>query len=67
MVPADPQHHTSHGHVHHQAHPHAHGPAAPHPAQVATWSLLRMPATARLGAAVIACAALWAVVLIAMR
>jgi hypothetical protein len=65
MVPADPQHHTFHGHVH--PHPHAHGPAAPHPAQVASWSLLRMPAAARLGTAAIACAALWAVVLIAMR
>jgi hypothetical protein len=65
MVPADPHHDHPHGHGH--THAHAHGPAAPHPAQVAPWSILRMPAAARLAAACAASAALWAVVLLSMR
>jgi hypothetical protein len=59
----DPGHH--HGPAHH--HGHAHGPATPHPAQAAPWSILRMTVTARLAAAFAVSAALWAVVLVAMR
>jgi hypothetical protein len=61
MVPHDHPHDHSHGHAH------SHGPAAPHPAQVATWSILRMPVMARLGAALVVSAALWVAVLLAMR
>jgi hypothetical protein len=62
MVPHDHHHHEhSHGHAH------SHGPAAPHPAQVAPWSILRMPVLARLGAALAVSGALWAAVLLAMR
>jgi len=60
MVPPDP-----HGQHHH--HGHSHGPASPHPAQAATWSILRMPVIARLGAALAVSAALWAAVVLAMR
>jgi hypothetical protein len=60
MVPTDP-----HNHAH--VHVHSHGPASPHPAQAAPWSILRMTVLARLGAAVAASAALWAVVLVSMR
>jgi hypothetical protein len=67
MVPVDQQHHTSVGHLHHHAHPHAHGPASPHPAQAASWSILRMPAMARLAAACAVSAVLWAIVWLAMR
>ncbi|HTO61445.1 MAG TPA: hypothetical protein VMM15_09330 [Bradyrhizobium sp.] len=67
MVPGDQQHHTADGHVHFHDHPHAHGPASPHPAQAAPWSILRMPATARLVAACTVSAALWAIVWLAMR
>jgi hypothetical protein len=66
MVPSEPHHHHHHDHGHHH-HGHSHGPASPHPAQVATWSILRMPVASRLAAAVVVSAALWAVVLIAMR
>jgi hypothetical protein len=51
----------AHGHLHH------HPAASPHPAQPAPWSILRMTLVARLGAALAASAALWAIVLIAMR
>jgi hypothetical protein len=62
-----PHSHT-HDHAHHHhGHSHAHGPAAPHPAQAAPWSILRMTVAARLAAAVAVSAALWAVVLVAMR
>ncbi len=37
------------------------------PAQAATWSILRMPAASRLGAALAVSAGLWAVVWLAMR
>ena len=58
----DPHPH-SHGHV-----PvHSHGPASPHPAQPAPWSILRMAVVARLGAAGMVSAGLWAVVWLAMR
>ena len=58
----DPHSH-SHGHV-----PvHSHGPASPHPAQAAPWSILRMAVLARLGAALLVSAGLWAVVWLAMR
>jgi hypothetical protein len=63
---------TSHGHDHapaHHAHSHthSHGPAAPHPAQAITWSILRMTVLARIAAAAVVSAALWALVWIAMR
>ncbi|HEX2366598.1 MAG TPA: hypothetical protein VHJ00_16450 [Bradyrhizobium sp.] len=64
MVPPDPHDHH-HGHTHH--HGHGHGPAAPHPAQAATWSILRMQAASRLGAALAVSVCLWAVVWLAMR
>jgi len=69
MVPPEshPHHHHGHGHHHGHSHDHTHGPASPHPAQVATWSILRMTVAARLGAALAVSAALWAVVLMAMR
>jgi len=57
-------HPHDHGHAHHH---HAHGPASPHPAQAAPWSILRMAALSRLGAAFVVIAALWAVVWLAMR
>jgi hypothetical protein len=57
----------SHGHDHGRAHVHSHGPASPHPAQVAPWSILRMPVISRLGAALAVSAGLWAVVWLAMR
>jgi hypothetical protein len=60
MVPSDV-------HAHPHPHVHAHGPTSPHPAQLAPWSILRMPVVARLGAACVVSAALWAIVLIAMR
>jgi hypothetical protein len=58
-------HDHDHGHAH--AHAHSHGPATPHPAQAAPWSILRMTLLSRLGAAFVVSAALWAVVLMAMR
>jgi hypothetical protein len=60
----DPGHH---GAGHHHGHTHSHGPATPHPAQAAPWSILRMTVIARLAAACAVSAALWAVVLVAMR
>jgi hypothetical protein len=58
----------SHDHAHHHhGHAHSHGPATPHPAQPAPWSILRMTVAARLAAAFAVSAALWAVVLVAMR
>jgi len=39
----------------------------PHPAQPAPWSILRMTMAARLGAALVVSAGLWAAVLVAMR
>jgi hypothetical protein len=62
-----PHTHThTHSHEHGQ-HVHRHGPASPHPAQAAPWSILRMTVAARLAAALVVSAALWAVVLLAMR
>jgi hypothetical protein len=59
----------SHSHDHGQGHAavHSHGPASPHPAQAASWSILRMTVLARIVAALAVSAALWAVVLLAMR
>jgi hypothetical protein len=54
-------------HSHSHDHAHSHGPATPHPAQAAPWSILRMTLVARLGAALVVSAGLWAVVLMAMR
>ena len=53
-------------HVPHD-HSHRHGAAAPHPPQAAALSILRMTLAARLGAAVLVCAGLWALVWVAMR
>jgi len=65
MVASDPH---SHLHDHgHDLHAHSHGPATPHPAQAAPWSILRMTVVSRLGAALAVSAALWAIVLVAMR
>ena len=58
-------HHPGHDHGH--SHAHSHGPAAPHPAQTTTWSILRMPGVARLGAAAMVSVALWVVVWVSMR
>jgi hypothetical protein len=60
-------HSHSHGDDHGHVHAHSHGPATPHPAQTAPWSILRMTLVSRLGAALVVSAALWAVVLLAMR
>ncbi|WP_315716531.1 MULTISPECIES: hypothetical protein [unclassified Bradyrhizobium] len=60
-------HSHAHGHSHGHGHAHSHGPAAPHPAQPAPWSILRMPVTTRLGAALAASAVLWLIVWLAMR
>ena len=60
-------HDHSHDHAHGHVSVHSHGPASPHPAQAAPWSILRMTVVARLGAALAVSAALWAVVLVAMR
>jgi hypothetical protein len=60
-------HDHSHSHDHHHDHVHSHGLATPHPAQAAPWSILRMTVAARFGAALLVSAALWAVVLVAMR
>jgi hypothetical protein len=54
-------------HHHHHGHAHSHAPATPHPAQAAPWSILRMTVVGRLAAALAVSAALWAVVLVAMR
>jgi hypothetical protein len=57
----------SHPHSHDHGHAHSHGPAAPHPAQAAPWSILRMTVLARVGAALVVSAGLWAIVVLAMR
>ncbi len=59
-------HAHSHDHSHH-GHAHSHGPESPHPSQPAPWSILRMTVPARLAAAVVVSAGLWAVVWLAMR
>jgi len=56
-----------HSHSHCHVPVHSHGPASPHPAQAAPWSILRMAVLARLGAAMMVSAGLWAIVWIAMR
>jgi hypothetical protein len=66
-MPHDHSHDHHHGPGHHHGHVHSHGPATPHPAQAAPWSILRMTVAARLGAALVVSAGLWAVVLVAMR
>jgi hypothetical protein len=57
----------AHSHEHGHTHVHSHGAASPHPAQAAPWSILRMTVAARLAAALVVSAALWAAVLLAMR
>jgi hypothetical protein len=54
-------------HSHSHPHSHHHDPLTPHPAQPAPWSILRMTLPARLGLAVAISAAMWAIVLLAMR
>jgi len=65
MVPSDIHPGDAHDHAH--GHGHSHGPALPHPAQGAPWSLLRMPVSARLMAAVAVSTGLWVMVWLAMR
>nr|WP_114360250.1 MULTISPECIES: hypothetical protein [Rhodopseudomonas] len=48
-------------------HLHVHGAESPHPPQPAPWSILRMGLASRVGAALAISAALWALVLAAMR
>jgi hypothetical protein len=60
-------HSHSHDHGNHHGHAHSHGPATPHPAQPAPVSILRMTVLARVAAALLVSAGLWAVVLVAMR
>jgi hypothetical protein len=57
----------AHSHSHTHAHPHQHDPLTPHPAQPAPWSILRMALPARLCLALAVSAAMWAIVLMAMR
>jgi hypothetical protein len=57
----------AHSHTHSHPHSHHHDPLTPHPAQPAPWSLLRMALLARLGLALAVSAAMWAIVLVAMR
>jgi hypothetical protein len=66
--PGVPGHgHPGHGHAHDHPHVHSHGPTSPHPPQSVSWSILRMAVLARLAAAAVVSAALWAVVWLAMR
>lgn len=53
--------------THSAGHVHLHGTETPHPAQPLPWSILRMTLAARLGAAFVAIAGLWAALLLAMR
>lgn len=46
---------------------HHHAPSMPHPAQAVPWSLLRVGLAARLGGSLLIVAALWIVVLVAVR
>jgi hypothetical protein len=57
----------AHSHTHSHPHSHHHDPLTPHPAQPAPWSILRMTLPARLGLALLVSAAMWAIVLLAMR
>ena len=57
----------AHSHTHSHPHAHQHDPLTPHPAQPAPWSILRMALLARLGLALAVSAAMWAIVLMAMR
>ncbi len=59
----------AHHHHHHpgQPHLHAHDSTEPHPAQVLSWSILRMPAIARLAAALAVSAVRGVIVLLSMR
>jgi hypothetical protein len=60
-------HDHHHDYRHHHGHAHSHRPETPHPSQPAPWSILRMTVLSRLAAALVVSAALWAVVLLAMR
>jgi hypothetical protein len=61
-------HPHSHEHGHHHGHDHhSHGPMTPHPAQIAPWSILRMPVLSRVAAALAVSAGLWGIVWLAMR
>src|ERR1700761_1737157 len=67
MAPSDFHHAHADAAGHAHGHGHRHGPASPHPAQTVPWSILRMPVVARLAAAAVVSAGLWAIVLMAMR
>ncbi|MET0221583.1 MAG: hypothetical protein ABW213_13080 [Tardiphaga sp.] len=67
MAHSHPHDDNQAAHVHNHVHAHGHAPASPHPAQPAPWSILRMTLPARLCAALVVSAGLWAVVLLAMR
>lgn len=60
-------HTRGHAHDHGLGHHHHHAPGQPHPAQAVAWSILRMPLAGRLAVAAGLSAALWAIVLVAMR
>ena len=57
----------AYSHTHSHPHSHDHDPLTPHPAQPAPWSILRMALAARLGLALAVSAAMWTIVLMAMR
>lgn len=60
----DHRHDSGHDHAHTHRHNH---PAAAHPAQALSWSILRLTLAARLAGAAAVSAALWAIVVAAMR
>jgi hypothetical protein len=53
--------HAGHDHVH-PHHGHRHAPGTPHPAQAPHWSLIRSSLSARIAAAALVAAGLWALV-----
>ena len=64
---SDSGHHHDHHHGDGHHHSHSHGPLSPHPPSPLPVSLLRWSLSGRLGVAAVAIAALWGVVLVAMR
>jgi hypothetical protein len=67
-----PSHTHSHDHAHdhghaHAHHGHAHPPTSPHPPMVLPRSFMRLSIAARLGIVLLASAALWGAVWLAMR
>jgi hypothetical protein len=60
--------HHGHDHVHgHVHHGHAHAPTAPHPPMALPPSFMRLSLGVRLGVVIVASAALWSAVWLAMR